>query len=373
MTLVEDFASWRRQPSSSVSGSGGSTNVRDEYVSKDPTADELDALLLIELFDLPGMEIIVPSGDREGETMTLAEWVAEEGITDLGLIQAMFTTTEWWQKTGGQFREFDTRWVQAAGVPGTTEGIGQRVGVASPGTLVLPENLTEAQMAELQPALRWIDQYPGLSEELTERQKLTVAFEVSRFGLLERPEEARQVLSRTWEQATGLTFGGAESLDQSGNLSAIETQIRNTAANWMIPLVPGAMQSFVDRVWNAANPAAEHALIEESFRQQAEAAFPSLTKLIERGTSPQQYFATHRSIAQELLERPIDFMGPDRSLFEKFAAVPDESSGEGRRPMTFSEAREYIKSTDEWQTTSGARREYSDMVQGIGRLFGRVA
>ena len=77
---------------------------------------------------------------------------------------------------------------------------------------------------------------------------------------------------------------------------------------------------------------------------------------------------------QQLMERPIDFLGADHSLFDKITSF----AGAGEcipRVATFSEVDRMIKSDRSsgwWETTQAANqsRGVADMV---GRMFGMVA
>ena len=373
--INEIFESWGKgSGSSSVGVSGGGSiggggnkvdGVADEAAPAEATADDLEYLLLLGIFDMPGFEITVPSGDRKGERITIGRWVEEEEITDPDLIARLFTTTEYWQATNTTMRSWDQQWFSSAGARDPDETTEEHTGYSGVGEWEISEDMTPDQLEMLKPALDWIDGM-GLGVDFSEQSKLKAAFQIMRFGTL-HSGEGREVISRAYEQASGFTLGSAESLDASPALSAVETQIRAAAASWMVPLNGDTMQSMVTRVWESDNPQAEIGLLTEQFRQQAEGAYPALKEMIERGISPEQYFAPYQSIASELLERPVDFLSNDRSLFDSIASTTEQ------RPMTFTEARKHIKSSDEWQGTAQARGEYSDMVHGLAQMFGRVA
>jgi hypothetical protein len=87
----------------------------------------------------------------------------------------------------------------------------------------------------------------------------------------------------------------------------------------------------------------------------------------ELGITPKQYFSSHISEIETLLERPIDFK-------REFLDVVEHVDADGNvRPKTLSETRKRVRKTREWQSSQNAEDEAREVAAVIGEVFGKVA
>ena len=112
--------------------------------------------------------------------------------------------------------------------------------------------------------------------------------------------------------------------------------------------------------------------IKAGFRSQAYNANPAIADLMDKGFTPQGYFSSYENNAELLLERPINFMGDDRSMYEEIAYGVTDANGISR-PMTHPEADRYTRGLNEWQYTNNAKNKGSSLIENISTRFGAVA
>ena len=212
-----------------------------------------------------------------------------------------------------------------------------------------------------------------LGANLSEDQIQRIAFFAERNGL--RGPRLREWLANEWvnmDWGEDIDFYGDDNLAAGGTeQSDVQARLAETAARYMIPLgdLDDEDNVWVRRVLESDDPSGELDLIEDQMKRMAEMNFPTIASYLKQGMTPQQFFAPYVNVASSLLERPVDFVGGDRKYLEAFASTEGDK---GLRPMTWSEARRWVKSQDEWQTTRNAHEEYSDMVHKVAEMFGEA-
>ncbi len=287
--------------------------------------------------------------------INVLEYIKVKGLTNPREIQAAFAETEWYANTNETMQQFDLEWDAAA-----------PSGALNDDFTLRRKEIVKTELDYISSQLEAL----GLSDEMTESQKLDLAKTAKRTGM--SLQDIRQTLSSV--ETDYLDFASFTGADGAGTglLGTYETSIKNMASQYMIGINEEALDSYVMGVYQSDNPEQNLLLLREQLAETAKERFPTLGGLIDRGMTPAQYFAPYSSKASSLLERPVDFMGADEGLFNQIASgMPDNETGS--RTMTFTEANELIRGTAEWQTTKNANDEARTIADDVGRMFGFVA
>ena len=92
---------------------------------------------------------------------------------------------------------------------------------------------------------------------------------------------------------------------------------------------------------------------------------------MDQGFLPENYFSGYEAKASSLLERPVEFFGKDRGMFDVISqGVSDPETG--FRQMTIPEAAVYVRSLPEWENTKNARQSGRAVVESILKKWGAV-
>lgn len=204
-----------------------------------------------------------------------------------------------------------------------------------------------------------------------EEAKGSLSDQISTLGV-EVPAAALDELTRQWlrngwneDELIGAVL--AESTDfNPGVFTATESAVKQMGADFMVSVSDSSARSLAQRMIRGE---VDEVGIEETMRELATQQHPALADLIERGVTPSQYFAPHRTrIATALGRQPedIDLMG-------EFSDVLSIGDGREVRPMTVTETDRYLKSKDEyWQVPGGeGEAQLYGMVSGLAGAFGR--
>ena len=284
--------------------------------------------------------------------INVLQYIKEEGLTNPREIEAAFAETEWYANTNETMQQFDLDWDAAA-----------PSGALNDDFTLRRKEIVKTELDYISGQLEAL----GLSDEMTEAQQLALAKTAKRTGM--SLQDIRQTLSSV--ELDFATFTGADGAG-TGLLGSYETSIKNMASQYMIGIDEKSLDDYVLGVYQSDDPEQNMLMLKEQLAETAKERFPTLGGLIDRGMTPAQYFAPYSSKASALLERQVDFMGSDESLFNQIASgMPDNETGS--RTMTFTEANELIRGTAEWQTTKNANDEARTIADDVGRMFGFVA
>jgi hypothetical protein len=153
-----------------------------------------------------------------------------------------------------------------------------------------------------------------------------------------------------------------------GSISTTMAQLKANAANYFVTLSD-------DTAFNMAKSviAGEHTAQDWTgvWQDQAKQQFPTIANYIDKGITPQAYFAPVQDRIASALE-----VNPDsiNLMDSKWSKVIDTVDDKGvRRPMTYSEVDQYVRSQDEWKSTRQGQQAAADMAQQLLTTFGKVA
>ena len=86
--------------------------------------------------------------------------------------------------------------------------------------------------------------------------------------------------------------------------------------------------------------------------------------MLERGIMPSDYFSTHKTTIEDMLERPVDMFGEFKDVLQ--------FSDENGNPMSLSDLETKIRKSSEWQGTKNAELEARELATLIAQEFGMV-
>jgi hypothetical protein len=153
-----------------------------------------------------------------------------------------------------------------------------------------------------------------------------------------------------------------------GSVSTTMAQLKANASNYFITLSD-------DTAFNMAKSiiAGEHTAQDWTgiWQEQAKQQFPTIASYIDKGITPQAYFAPVQDRIASALEVNPDTINLTDAKWSKVIDTTDEKGN--RRPMTYSEVDQYIRSQDEWKRTRQGQQAAADMAQQLLTTFGKVA
>lgn len=154
----------------------------------------------------------------------------------------------------------------------------------------------------------------------------------------------------------------------AGQISATRDAIKKSAGAYMVDVSDTTANQW------AADIMSNHQTMEgvnSLFKQQAKGRYASLAPQIDQGFTPEQFFSSYKQgIAKELELDPsmINMMDPKWSKIVDYA---DPKTGM-TRPMTLSEAQQYVRTQPEWDGTKGAQQMAANASDLIGKTFGKI-
>ena len=262
-------------------------------------------------------------------TMHIVDYIQQQGILDdPARVEQLFSFTNYFQTTTAFQREFDTRF----------------------------ERMSDPQKEEeLLPARRMLEDLArqlGIAytdEELDEKSLfLTRGNKVSDERFVKEFVMADKAQKETVGQYT--------------ELMSSERSIRANANNYYLNLNPDEITKLAEARFTGEKTDTE---ILEEFAQRAAALYPALAKpVLERGIMPSDYFSTHKTTIEDMLERPVDMFGEFKDVLQ--------FSDENGNPMSLSDLETKIRKSSEWQGTKNAELEARELATLIAQEFGMV-
>ncbi len=262
-------------------------------------------------------------------TIHILDYIQQVGITDdPARVEQLFSFTNYFQTTTAFQREFDTRF----------------------------ERMSDPQKEEeLLPARRMLEDLArqlGIAytdEELDEKSLfLTRGNKVSDERFVKEFVMADKAQKETVGQYT--------------ELMSSERSIRANANNYYLNLNPDEITKLAEARFTGEKTDTE---ILEEFAQRAAALYPALAKpVLERGIMPSDYFSTHKTTIEDMLERPVDMFGEFKDVLQ--------FSDENGNPMSLSDLETKIRKSSEWQGTKNAELEARELATLIAQEFGMV-
>ncbi len=263
---------------------------------------------------------------EDAELYDVVLQVAREGITDLNRVLGLVQETEWYKNNGALARRFDVLYAE--------EGeVGQR-------------ELIDEQYDYLDRQAR------QLGFVITDERLQELAYQAARLGL--DADEMNEVLS----------------LEENFDPGYYSNQVKRIANSYYLPLDDVSADQYATKLFLGDM---SRDSLDATLREQAKGMFPSLSNIIDSGISPEMYFSPYKTQIAQLLEidsNQIDLMN-DTRFSTILSYVPD--AGGDARPMTLNEMQRYVRRLDDWQYTDNAKAAASQLVDAIGRRFGRTA
>jgi hypothetical protein len=187
---------------------------------------------------------------------------------------------------------------------------------------------------------------------------------------------ARQAISLAWSEGQITDAMMAHAKYNSGQprpvgtLGSTMTDLKARARAYYLPLDDETAFNFARSVAAGERRAEDYDVM---FQEQAKGRFPSLTKYIESGIKPADFFRPYQTTVADLLEvspDAVDFMSDPK--FSSIIDKVDDKTGE-RRPMTLNETQVHVRGLDEWKTTRQGQAAAATAADGILKMFGKVA
>ena len=274
----------------------------------------------------------VPANSPEADqVINIIDYIDQNGITSDSIIFGLLQKTEWWMSTDSAARAFDIAWSE----------------------------MSEPEKQEyLEPLMKVLrrkaDQLGFVYDENDLYEK---AQTIMRLGNDDDEEFLNKFVFADSEQASIVS--------DATDFGSLKDSVFALADKYLLPLndddvIPLAEQLFTGDLTDAE--------LQQEFKNRAVGLFPTMQKVIqELGITPKQYFSSHISEIERLLERPIDFK-------REFLDVVEHVDADGNvRPKTLSETRKRVRKTREWQSSQNAEDEAREVAAVIGEVFGKVA
>lgn len=262
-------------------------------------------------------------------TIHILDYIQQVGIIDdPARVEQLFTLTDYFQTTTSFQREFDNRF----------------------------DRMSNPQKEEeLLPARRMLEDYArqlGIAyseDELNEKSlflargnKVSDERFVREFVMADKAE--KEAVGDYTE-----LMGGVRGIKASAN-------------NYFLNLSDEEAELLAEQRFTGEKSDAE---ILEELAQRAAALYPALARpVLEQGIMPSNYFSTHKTTIEDMLERPVD-------MFKEFKDVLQFADDNGN-PMSLSDLETKVRKSSEWQGTKNAELEAREVATLIAQEFGMV-
>lgn len=155
-------------------------------------------------------------------------------------------------------------------------------------------------------------------------------------------------------------------VSERGGVGKLMQNVRKIFADAMVPLTQRQEWEWARRI--VAGGADENA-VTVAANKLAKARFPYLSKEIDAGVTPGQFFAPYRNVIAQTLELSPD----DVNLMDTgWQAVLSFKDGKTIRPMTMSEAQRYARSKPGWLGTKNAWDTTTEAAGNLLEIFGAM-
>ena len=153
-----------------------------------------------------------------------------------------------------------------------------------------------------------------------------------------------------------------------GDHASMYDQVKAKARNYMLEIDEQTLHNYAQQIITGQ---ATLSGISAGFARLARDTYPQLGTIMDQGFLPENYFSGYEAKASSLLERPVEFFGKDRGMFDVISqGVSDPDTG--FRQMTIPEAAVYVRSLPEWENTKNARQSGRAVVESILKKWGAV-
>ena len=288
--------------------------------------------------------------ERDGKMVNALWYAYTQKLRDPAAVKDLFQETEWWQTRNPTQREFDAAWAEAGG---PEWGAGD--------VAFDPQNLTLDQLALLETkldAIRLEAGQLGIDVVANRDSLLRMAYKASRMGMT--PDEWKQ----EFVKQAGMSFDPDR---LGGALATQRSFVETTNRKWMLP--PGSSEEVGQTALDIYLGKMTQTNYNEALKEEAKIAYPTLAPMIDQGMTVEGFMGAYKTSAQTLLERPINFMGKDNSMFMHMISGGERSEGVPG-VMSLWQSGDYVRNLPEWQTTKNAVDDAYEMASDFAQLFG---
>lgn len=187
---------------------------------------------------------------------------------------------------------------------------------------------------------------------------LRMAYKASRMGMT--PDEWKQ----EFVKQAGMSFDPDR---LGGALGTQRSFVEATNRKWMLP--SGSSRDTGQTALDIYLGKMTQTNYNEALKQEAKIAYPTLAPMIDQGMTVEGFMGAYKTKAEDLLERPINFMGKDNSMFMHIISGGERSEGVPG-VMSLWQAGDYVRNLPEWQTTKNAVDDAYDLAIDVVELFG---
>ena len=170
---------------------------------------------------------------------------------------------------------------------------------------------------------------------------------------------------RIMEKATFAGDRGA-----TGQINALIDRVKQTANDYFAPV---ADQQAFDLAKQMIGGTMDQASMQAYFKDLAINRFQNnsqITSMLDKGFTAAQIFAPYIQQTAQLLDiapSAVDLTN------QRFSQILDHNDGTSTRPMTLTEAGQFVRGMDDYKRTQGAVSQAADFAEFIGQKMGRVA
>lgn len=296
----------------------------------------------------PDLKIVV-----DGVEQDLVEYLEGKGYSEQRIF-GLLIETEFWKSQDAISREFEESWWAAGG--GTSRGYNPEV------------PLTDSQRALIDTNYDAIVR--SISKKgivLSEPQIIALAREATRLNMdsFEIDTEIFELFDPS--SYSSIAGDGLNTYRSSGDLLDQKQALQGRASNYMLALSDADAW---DQTFDLKRGLVTEEGLDAGYAEMAANQYPALRPLMEQGISPKTFFYPYKAEQEKLLERPLDYLGADRGMFEMLF-IPDPITGVPRL-ATYTENQAMTKLEDEWQFTENGHEDYRTVGESILKKFGAV-
>lgn len=174
--------------------------------------------------------------------------------------------------------------------------------------------------------------------------------------------QAQTALAAEFHYNPKVNYGGTAG-------QSIDALRARATGDYLVPISDHTLGLWTQQILAGTKTSAD---FDTYLQSQAKNMYPTISAALDGGMTTAQYLDPYMQTAETTLERP--FTAADFLNNPRFSKALNTTTADGvRAPMSLSDWQTYLRGLPEYQTTSGARQQASDMALHIAETFGQVA
>jgi len=153
-----------------------------------------------------------------------------------------------------------------------------------------------------------------------------------------------------------------------GSTAGKDINVRQLAAQYMLKLTPDQESKYARDLYLGYT---DSKALQTTFLEQAKGKFPALSDILDKGITPENYFAPYKSEIARMTGQSADAVNFDDPTWSKILSTPDSKTGVSR-PMSIDEAKQYTRTTQLYRNSATGMNEEATFATNFAKALGAM-